>query len=115
MCYTVRYFDKNNRPNTKSIWSERHVAIYHRLDLSRVTSRWIIIQSSSGMRSGLEKILSSALSINISLHDHLNLHLFFLLELAKNWRAYINFLEAQLNEMVTFSQSFGAANTNKPQ
>lgn len=101
MCYTVRYFDKNNRPNTKAVWSERHVAIYHRLDISTLTSVWIIIQSSSGMRSGLGKFLSSVETTKISLLDHLHLHLFFLLELADNWRAYINFLEAQLNEMVS--------------
>jgi hypothetical protein len=77
------------------------VAIYHRLDISTLTSVWIIIQSSSNMRSGLGKLLSSVDTRNLSLAVHLHMHLFFLLELADNWRAYINFLESQMNEMVS--------------
>ena len=53
------------------------------------------------MRSGLEKFLSSVETTKISLAALLHLHLFFLLELADNWRAYINFLESQMNEMVS--------------
>jgi hypothetical protein len=54
------------------------------------------------MRSGLRDFLTSATEKNLSSTDHLNLHLFFFLELAENWRAYINFLEAQLAEMVGY-------------
>jgi hypothetical protein len=53
------------------------------------------------MRSGLGKLLSSVDTRNLSLAVHLHMHLFFLLELADNWRAYINFLESQMNEMVS--------------
>jgi hypothetical protein len=101
-CYTVRYFDKNNRPNTKALWSERQVAIYHRFDIINIASVWIIVQATAGMRSGLRGFLTSAAEKNPSLTDHLNLHLFFFLELGNNWRAYINFLEVQLVEMVGY-------------
>jgi uncharacterized membrane protein (DUF373 family) len=53
------------------------------------------------MRSGLVKLLSSVETMNLSLAVHLHLHLFILLELADNWRDYINFLESQMNEMVS--------------
>lgn len=105
-CYTVRYFDKHNRPDTKALWSERQVAIYHRFDVINITSVWVIIQASEGMRSGLRDFLNSATAKNLSSTDHLNLHLFFFLELAENWRAYINFLEAQLLEMVGYCPNF---------
>jgi len=52
------------------------------------------------MRSGLREFLTSAVEKKLFSTDHLNLHLFFFLELANNWRAYINFLEDQLMEMV---------------
>jgi hypothetical protein len=99
-CYTVRYFDKHNRPNTKALWSERQVAIYHRFDVTNITSVWVIVQSSVGVRSGLREFLTSAAEKKLFSADHLNLHLFIFLELANNWRAYTNFLEAQLVEMV---------------
>jgi hypothetical protein len=78
------------------------VAIYHRFDIINIASVWIIVQATAGMRSGLRDFLTSSAEKNLFPTDHLNLHIFFFLELASNWRAYINFLEAQLVEMVGY-------------
>jgi hypothetical protein len=100
MCYTVRYFDKHNRPNTNAIWSERQTAIYQSFEITDRISVWVLIQSSESMRSGIRKFLAKAEQQDITLADHLKPHLFFFLQLADNWRAYINFLESQLSDIV---------------
>jgi hypothetical protein len=58
------------------------------------------------VKTGIRDFLKTATGRNLSLNDHLNLHLFFVLELARNWRAYINFLEAQLVELVGYRLKF---------
>jgi hypothetical protein len=67
-------------------------------------SVWVIVQASAGMKSGAREFLSSVKEKDLASTDHLNLHLLFLVELARNWRSYINFLEAQLVEMVRYCQ-----------
>jgi hypothetical protein len=100
LCYNVRYFDKNNRPNTKAVWSERQVAIYHRFNVAKFTSSWIIVQASANMKSQLRNYLAAIPNGN-TLNDQITPHLLFLLELESNWQAYIDFLEAQITETVS--------------
>lgn len=55
------------------------------------------------MSSSTREFLARAEQNNPTPADHLRVHVAFFLQLADNWRAYINFLEAQLFDMVQLS------------
>jgi hypothetical protein len=106
MCYNIRYFDLHHRPHTKGLWSERQVAVYQCFNIVNKTSMWVVIQASAGIKSRLKDFLTAFGGAKLAATDHMNLHLLFFLELAGNWRSYINFLEVQLMEMARFSTSW---------
>ncbi|KAL8677818.1 MAG: hypothetical protein Q9186_005798 [Xanthomendoza sp. 1 TL-2023] len=91
--------DEHNRPDTKTSWSERHVGILHRYAIDRKTSIWIAVQASARIKQHLKHVFAAASGRQISLADHLSLHLLFFLELGSKWRAYIKYMEEQLADM----------------
>jgi hypothetical protein len=105
MCYNIRYFDLHNRPHTKALWSERQMAVYQCFNIVDKTSMWVIIQASTRIKSRLKDFLTASNGTKLAATDHVKLHLLFFFELAGNWRAYINFLDVQLMEMVRLSFS----------
>ena len=100
MCYNIRYFEKHNRRDTKAIWSERQVALYHSFDMSKQSSLWILIQPSESIESQLQNVVHNMQSQDLVPSEHFDLHAMFALVLAATWRSYINYLEDQLSELV---------------
>ncbi|KAL8701140.1 MAG: hypothetical protein Q9224_000634 [Gallowayella concinna] len=66
------------------------------------TSIWIAVQASARIKQHLKHAFAAASGRQISLADHLSLHLLFFLELGSKWRAYIKYMEEQLADMVCF-------------
>lgn len=92
--------DQHNRPDTKSLWSERQVGVFQRYGIDSKTSSWIAVQASAGIKQHLKHAFAAASGKKISLADHLSLHLLFFLELGSKWHAYINYMEEQLAHLV---------------
>ena len=105
MCYNIRYFEKHNRGDTKAIWSERQIALYHNFDLSQQSSLWILIQPSENIELRLQNVVYDIQSQELVPSDHFDLHAMFVLVLAANWRSYINYLEDWLSDLVRSKQN----------
>jgi hypothetical protein len=103
MCYNIRYFDLHNRPHTKALWSERQMAVYQCFNIVDKTSIWVIIQAPARIKSRLRDFLAAPCGTKLAATDHVAPHLLFFFQLAGSWRAYVNFLDVQLMEMVRFS------------
>ena len=96
----MRYFERHGRTNTKTTWSERQTGIYQCIDLERDKSTWIVIQASVGAKALLKRLPHSSDATYITVIDSLQLHTQLATELSRNWRSYINFLDARLTEIV---------------
>ena len=101
MCYSIRYFDRNSRPDTKAIWSERHVAFYHSLDHDNAKFRWIVVQPPKRIESCIRDAVQALVGREITWTEQLKLHAIFMSVIANTWRAYINYLEGLLSELVS--------------
>jgi hypothetical protein len=102
MCYNIRYYEKHGRPGTSAIWSERQVGIYHSLRTRDKRSLWITIQ----MPEKLKRLLCESLEAlrddgSCAIIVNLRIHLTLFVDLERNWRAYINFLDEYLGSIVS--------------
>lgn len=108
ICYTVRFFEENQR-NRGNPWSLRQTAVYQGVDYSTNTSAFIFLQPSSYIEERLGDKLR-AIAQDESLHEirHILLHVVLLSSTLINWRRYIatqmSDLEG-LEEKTTFSKA----------
>jgi len=75
------------------------MAIYQSFDIDRSNSSWVFIQPSEGARIRLKELCSAAEASPLTCTECMIFHLHLASELAANWRCYINFLEARLDEL----------------
>ncbi|KAI2473463.1 hypothetical protein F4781DRAFT_192061 [Annulohypoxylon bovei var. microspora] len=108
VCYTLRFFEENHR-GTGDPWSLRQTGIYQRVDYSKRTSRFILIQPSLYIEKRLRCKLHGMKQINSARHlDLFLIHITFLYATLVNWQNYITTQASELEtleEKSTFSKA----------
>lgn len=95
--YNIRYVEKHGR-DLKNPWLVRHMAVYHRFNAEKKSSKWILLHPSAIVCQQLEKVVS-----DVACHgpaDRRFLHLTFLWITEKKWREYVNYLQKEFTALV---------------
>jgi hypothetical protein len=103
-CYNLRYVERNGR-NQGNPWSLRQTGVYHSYDRKSQKSIWIILQPSTFVLENIEHFVRSLTQDDfLSRGAYILLHCFILSSMEKNWRDYIEDLQARLNNLVSLAQ-----------
>jgi hypothetical protein len=102
ICYTLRTYEKHNRPTLKNAWSLRQMSVYYKYHRTTATSVWIFIQPFKRCKQALWREFPRARSFaqNIRLHSlliGLTLH---------DWRWYLNDRRQFINQFVSVTFNF---------
>ncbi|RSM01318.1 hypothetical protein CEP52_008625 [Fusarium oligoseptatum] len=98
-CYTVRFFEKNNR-EAGDPWSLRKTGVYHRLDAATCSSTWILIKPSPLLKNRLPEKLKALWS-----HEQLRpirylyLHVMLIALASQSWEDYIQTQRTKMMEI----------------
>ncbi|KAI0811762.1 hypothetical protein GGR55DRAFT_641679 [Xylaria sp. FL0064] len=99
-CYTVRFFEKNDRDGeTNDPWSLRQTGVYHQLNAQAGTSVWILIKPSMELKNRLPDRIK-ALWFNKDLRKvrHVLIHITILTFSLRGWRGYIATQQSKLEQ-----------------
>ena len=101
LCYIVRYAAKNGR-KSGTPWSIRQTAVYQQFDSRSNRTCWIFVQPSASFRAQVKCYLGRKTSFGKD-PEHsspMGVHLMLFNSTELEWRAYINYLEQQLTQLV---------------
>jgi hypothetical protein len=99
-CFVVRHVEKHNR-NPKKPWSLRQVGFYHQMIPHSKKSIWILLQPTGKIYDKLKHSLGNALRAGErSPESSCLLYIDFLNSLATNWVDFIEYLWAEVTELV---------------
>jgi hypothetical protein len=102
-CYTVRYFEKNNKSSPSADpWSLRQTGIYHQLNVETHKSTWILIKPSLRFKERLPEKLHAIWYHHESRPiRHILLHVTILVFSLNGWRDYITTQRLRIEQFVS--------------
>ena len=101
LCYIVRYVANHGR-KSGTPWSIRQTAVYQQYDARSDRTCWIFVQPSVKFRAQVKRYLGRKLSVckDTGHRSPIVVHLMLFNSTELEWRAYINYLEEQLTQLV---------------
>jgi hypothetical protein len=102
LCFNVRYPERVSRDGEYP-WVLRHTAVYQSCQMRTSSSTWILLQPSQNVQNKLKSILNDPNpDENATSFDRECMIIFMILSATEtNWRWYINYLESEINELVS--------------
>jgi len=97
LCYNVRYPAQVNK-GSEYPWVFRQLAIYQSYTPSTSSSQWILLQPSVSIEESLARMLDH--SRHDALERELLINVMILESTEAHWRAYINYMESEINALV---------------
>jgi hypothetical protein len=94
---------EENGRNHGNPWSSRRTGVYQQVTLAGNNSVWILVQPSDAIRECMKNVLSS-LNLNRRERDGnpMYLHVTLLLATVDNWGRYIEYLNTELKDIVSY-------------
>jgi hypothetical protein len=100
-CFHVRYPERHGR-DLEDPWVMRQLLVHQRYDFQSQTSTWIFLQCPAALQHHLIHVASQAQQAAAAGNDPMMTHMIILNYAFKNWRAYINYLEAVVEDLVSY-------------
>ena len=98
-CYNVQYIAKYDQPSNNP-WCLRQTCVYQQVDLTSLSSFWILIQPPKVLLEALRAVLEARCQHIHTSRDHsLTLHNIFLEVLLSDWEDYIQDLRAEISDI----------------
>ena len=94
-CYRLPYYEKRSREADES-WCVRQTVAYHRLDIQKNCSVWVVVQAPEVWESGAQGLWY------LSTSHPLILHLRFMRATTARFREYLNYMSTKLLVLVLF-------------
>lgn len=102
--YVLRFVELNHRGNEAMPWSSRQFAVYHKFESVHKSSTWVFIALSQRAQVRLEEYIQSCGELKDI--NPFEVHALLLDTAISNWRQYMIYLTAEINDRVCSRWNF---------